>query len=101
MNLVLTTVHSLMNRQLSSSLARAILEPDDTGVVIYSKPHPSRTCKTRLLLVPLDVRGQAGCSAFLSICPLIRLCLKYKKYKTVLIPKLKMCSYILDIYNKM
>ena len=36
----------------------------DTGVVIDSKLHPSRTCKTSLLFAPLAVRVQSGCSAF-------------------------------------
>ena len=36
----------------------------DTGVVIDSEPHLSRTCKTSLLFAPLAVRVQVGCSAF-------------------------------------
>ena len=61
----------------------------DTGVVIDSELHLSRTCKLSLVLSPLAVRVQAGCSAFpfyTSTKPLIQL---YFKYKTVLIPKLK------------
>ena len=66
MNLDFATVHSLMNYtnlidscqshlpcntlRTSNSFARS-----DTGVVIDSKPHPSRTCKTSLLFAPLAV----------------------------------------------
>ena len=53
----------------------------DTGVVIDSKPHESRTCKTSLLNAPLAVRVHAGCSAvrFYTLTkPLIQLHIKYK-----------------------
>ena len=40
----------------SSSFARS-----DTGVVIDSEPHPSRTWKISLLFAPLAVRVHAGC----------------------------------------
>ena len=43
----------------SNSFARS-----DTGVVIDSELHPSRTRKTSLLFALLAVRVQAGCSAF-------------------------------------
>ena len=40
------------------------------GVVIDSKPHLNRTCKTILLLAPLAVYYiKAGCSAFLFYTP--------------------------------
>ena len=61
----------------------------DTGVVIDSKPHPNRTCKTSLLFAQLAVRVQAGCSTFpfyTPTKPFIRLIFKNN---TVLIPKLK------------
>ena len=80
-----------------NSLARS-----DTGVVIDSEPHPSHTCKASLLFAPLAVRVQAGCSAFPFYTPTLPLLRLYFKYKTVLIPKLKMFFfYILDRYNKM
>ena len=68
----------------SNSFARS-----DTGVVIDSDPHLSRTCKTSLLFAPLAVRVQAGCSAFPFYTPTKPLIRLYFKYKTVLIPKLK------------
>ena len=64
--------------------------------MIDSEPHLSRTCKTSIVIAPLAVRVQAGCSPFpfyTLIKPLIRL---YFKYKTVLIPKLNNIFYILD-----
>ena len=74
----------------------------DTGVVIDSEPHRSRTCKTSLLFAPLAVRVQAGCSAFPFYTPAKPLKRLYFKYKTALIPKFKIIFfYILDIYNKM
>ena len=58
----------------------------DTGVVIDSEPHLSRTCKTSFLFAPLTVCVHTGCFAF-SFCtptkPLIQL---HIKYKTVLFP---------------
>ena len=60
--------------------------PDNTGVVIDSKPHQGRTCKTSLLFAPLAVCVQAGYSAFPSYAPTKPLILLYFKYKTVLIP---------------
>ena len=36
----------------------------DTGFVIDSEPHTSRTCKTSLYVVSLAVRVHTGCSAF-------------------------------------
>ena len=36
----------------------------DTGVVIDSEPHQSRTCKTSLLFAPLAFGVHTGCSAF-------------------------------------
>ena len=60
----------------SNSIARS-----DTGVVIDSEPHPSRTCKTSLLFAPLAVRVYTGCSAFpfyTPTKPLIQLQIKYK-----------------------
>ena len=41
-----------------------LIGQNDTGVVIDSEPHLSRTCKTSLLFALLVVRVQAGCSAF-------------------------------------
>ena len=69
----------------SNSFARS-----DTVVVIDSKPHMSRTCKTSLLFTPLAVRDQAGCSPFSFYTPTKSLMRLYFKCKTVLIPKLKM-----------
>ena len=60
----------------------------DTGVVIDSKPHGSRTCKTSLVFVSLAVRVQAGCSAFLFYTPTKPIIQIYFKYKTILISKL-------------
>ena len=71
-----------------------------TGVVIDSELHLSCTCKTSLLFAPLAVRVQAGCSAFPFYTPTKPLIRLYFKYKTVLIPKIKII-YILGIYNKM
>ena len=64
-----------------------------TGVVIDSQPHPSRMCKTSLLFALLAVRVQAGCSAFPFYTPTKLLKRLYFKYKTVLIPKLKLFLY--------
>ena len=60
----------------------------DTGVVIDSEPHQSRTCKTSLLFAPLAVRVHTGCSTFLFYTPTKPLIWLYIKYKTVLFPKL-------------
>ena len=72
--------------QTSNSFARS-----DTGVVIYSEPHPSRTFKTSFLFAPLAVSVQAGCSAFtfykLHSDKTVNMFIF--KCKTVLIPKLK------------
>ena len=65
-----------------------------------SEPHLNRTCKTSLLFAPLALRVQAGCSAFPYYTP-TKLLIQFFKYKTVLIPKLKLFFYILDIYNKL
>ena len=70
--------------QTSNSIARS-----DTGVVTDTEPHPSRSCKTSLLFAPLAVRVQAGCSAFPFYTPTKPLIQLHFKYKTVLIPKLK------------
>ena len=43
----------------------------DTGIVIESEPHLSRTCKTSLLCALLAVRIQAGYVAFLFTLRLI------------------------------
>ena len=79
--------------QLPSPLARAIgnnsFARSDTGGVIDSEPLPSRTCKTSLLFASLAVRVQAGCSVFQFHTPTKPLIWLYFKYKTVLIPKLK------------
>ena len=64
----------------------------DTGIVIDSEPHPSRTCKASLLMAPLAVRVQAGCSTFPFYTPTKPLIRLYFKYKTVVIPKLKIIS---------
>ena len=68
----------------SNSYAR-----NDTGVVIDNEPHLSGMCKTKLLFAPLAVGVQAGCSTF----PFYTLTKPLKglhlKYKTVLIPKIK------------
>ena len=56
-----------------------------TSVVIDSKPHLSRTCKTSLVFAPLAARVQAGCSAFPFYTPTKPLIQLYFKYKTVFI----------------
>ena len=63
----------------------------DTGIVIDSEPHPSRVAhaKTSLLFAPLTVCVQAGYSAFPFYTPTKTLKWLYFKYKTVLIPQLK------------
>ena len=81
----------------------------DTGVIIDSEPHPSRTCKTSLLFAPLAVRVQAGCSALPFYTPTKPLIQLYFKYKTVLFPKLRIffifqlciikCSYKHSIFG--
>ena len=97
---IFATVHSLMNytnlidscqAQLPVQYASNIkfIARSDTGVVIDSEPHLSRTCKTSLLFAPLAVRVQAGCSAFPFYTPSKPLKKLYFKYKTVIIPKLK------------
>ena len=69
-NLSLPPVFHKFDSQLPSSLARAVrfehqtFARSDTGVVIDSEPHLSRTCKTSLLFALLAVRVQAGCSTF-------------------------------------
>ena len=65
----------------SNSFARS-----DTGVVIYSEPHPCRTCKSSLVFAPLAVRVQAGYSAFPFYTPTKLLIRLYFKCKTVPIP---------------
>ena len=57
--------------------------------MIDSKPHLSRTCKTSLWFAPLAVHALAGCSAFPFYSPTKPLIRLYFKYKTVLIPTLK------------
>ena len=69
------------------------LARSETGVVIDSEPQLSRTCKTCLLFAPLDVRGQADYSAFPFYAPTEPLIRLYFKYKTVLVPKLKIILY--------
>ena len=79
----------------SNSFARC-----DTGVVIDSEPHLSRTCKTSLLFAPLAILVQAGCSAFPFYTLTKQLIRLYFRYKTVVIPKLIFFLYILVIYDK-
>ena len=53
----------------------------DTGVVIDSEPHRSRTCKSSFLFAALAVRVHTGCSAFpfyTPTKPLMRLNIEYK-----------------------
>ena len=66
-----------------------LIARSDTCVVIDSEPHPSGTYKTRLVFAPLAVCVQAGCSTFPFYTPTKPLVRLYFKYKTVLIPKLK------------
>ena len=87
----------IFDKQLPSSLARAIrfetsnsFARNDTGVVIDNETHLSRTCKSTPLFSPLAVRVQAGCFAFPFYTPTKPLIRLYLKYKTGLIPKLKM-----------
>ena len=61
----------------------------DTGAVMDSEPHLSCTYKTSVLFEPLAVCVQAGCSAIPFYTPTKPLLLLYFKYKTVLIPNLK------------
>ena len=51
----------------------------DIGAVIDSEPHPSLTCKTSLIFVPLAVRNKAGCSAFPFYTPTLLLIRLYSK----------------------
>ena len=85
-HLLCNTLHTL------NSLARS-----DTDVVIDSEPHMSGMCKTSLLIAPLAVRVQAGCSAFPFYTPTKPFRRLYFKYKTALIPLLKIfiikCKY--------
>ena len=60
----------------------------DTGGVIDSEPHLSRTCKTSLLFAQLDARVHTGCSAFLFCTPTKPLIRLNSKHKIVLSPKL-------------
>ena len=53
------------------------------------------------LACSIDVRVQAGCSAFTFYTPTKPFIRLYFKYKTVLNAKLKNIFHILDIYNKM
>ena len=98
---IFATVHSLMYNtnlidsceahftvQNASNIVR--IARSDTGVVIDSGPHPSRTCKTSHCLSVFKLAVPTN--------PLIRL---YFKYKTVFIPKVNNNFHILDIYNKM
>ena len=101
MNLeIFATVHSFINDtnmiysyqahlpvQYTSNI-ELICQKCHTGVVIDSEPHPSHTCKTRLLFAALAVRVYSGCSAFPFYTPTTPLILFDIKYKTVLFPKL-------------
>ena len=101
MNLkIFATVHSFVNYTNLIDSCQAylpgqnasnieLIARSDIDVVIDSQSHLSRTCKTRLLFAPLEVRVQAGCSAFPFYAPTKPLKRLYFKYKTVLIPKLK------------
>ena len=71
MNLqIFASFHSLMNytHLIDSSQAHLPVQyafaRNDTGVVIDSEPHASRTCKTNLLFALLAVCVQTGCSTF-------------------------------------
>ena len=78
------------NRSLCKQIMNSSFTRSDTGIVIDSEPHLSRTCKTSLKFAPLAVHVHTGCSAFpfytqtKSFTWLIRL---YMRYKTVLFPK--------------
>ena len=75
-------------------LTSTLFARSDTGVVIDSEPHRSRTCKASLLFAPLAVRVHAGRSVFQFYTLTKQLILSYSKYKTGLIPKLKIFFFI-------
>ena len=60
----------------------------DTGVVIDSEPHLSRTCKTSFLFAQKAVHVHTGWSAFPFYTPTKPLIRLHIKYKTVLFPRL-------------
>ena len=70
----------------------------DTGVVIDSEPHLSRTCKPSFGFATLAVCVHTGRFVFLFYTPTKPLIQLHIKYKTVLFPKLYFV-YIFDIYN--
>ena len=74
--------------QTSNSFARC-----DTGVVIDSKRHLSWMCKTSFLFAPFGcvITGYSAFPFYTLTKPLIQL---YFKYKTVLIPKLKIFLFL-------
>ena len=89
-------------RHLPSLLARATRfeHRSDTGFVIVSEPHLSRTYKASLLFALLAVRVHTGCSAFpffTQTKPLIRLHILHNCFFFLN----KKYLYVLDIYNKM
>ena len=98
MNLqIFAAVDSLMNdiNLIDSCQAHMQYAPNidsfarnDTGFVIDSEPHQSRTCKTIFLFAPLAVRIHTGCLAFPFYTPTKPLIQLHIKYKTVLFPKL-------------
>ena len=93
MNLYISaTVHSLKNgiNLIYSCQADLPMQyasnRSDTGVVIDSEPHMSRTCKTNLLFASSADRVHTGCSAFPFYTPTKPFIQLHIKYKTVLFP---------------
>ena len=89
--------YALLRKQRTHNLryiVRTLLMKLAPGVVIDSEPNLSRTCKTSLLFAPLAVRAHTGCSDFLFYTPTKPLIRLYFKYKTVLIPNLKIVFII-------
>ena len=67
----------------------------------WQRATPESHVQNKPLVCSIGCHAQAGYSAFPFYTPTKPLIRLYFKYKTILIPKLKIFFYILDFYNKM